>query len=166
MSKSLQKLQGIVDACGPRLIVVSNDVNQLRQASKLNFLSPARRMWPDLPYKVVGSAAADSGRAALPWLGIRRKGSDVECFDEASLVESDVAFLQFTSGSTSEPKGVMVTFGNLMHNANYISRKALRVSVRPTPFLLNYWLMDCLICLFFWGNMNLSGSYRTLSLVF
>ncbi|MCQ4118498.1 fatty acyl-AMP ligase [Rhodococcus tibetensis] len=28
-----------------------------------------------------------------------------------------LAFLQYTSGSTSEPKGVMVTHGNLLHNA-------------------------------------------------
>ena len=52
----------------------------------------------------------------------------MKCFDDDSLSEDDVAFLQFTSGSTSEPKGVMVTFANLMHNVNYISRKAERVS--------------------------------------
>ena len=52
----------------------------------------------------------------------------MKCFDDDSLEEDDVAFLQFTSGSTSEPKGVMVTFANLMHNATYISRKAERVS--------------------------------------
>ncbi|MBJ8345780.1 fatty acyl-AMP ligase [Antrihabitans sp. YC2-6] len=30
--------------------------------------------------------------------------------------QTSLAFLQYTSGSTSEPKGVMVTHGNLLHN--------------------------------------------------
>jgi acyl-CoA synthetase (AMP-forming)/AMP-acid ligase II/acyl carrier protein len=33
---------------------------------------------------------------------------------------NDLAFLQYTSGSTSEPKGVMVTQGNLLHNLEMI----------------------------------------------
>ena len=33
----------------------------------------------------------------------------------------DVAFLQFTSGSTSDPKGVMITYGNLAHNLTLIT---------------------------------------------
>lgn len=32
----------------------------------------------------------------------------------------DLAFLQYTSGSTSEPKGVMVSHGNLLHNLEVI----------------------------------------------
>jgi acyl-CoA synthetase (AMP-forming)/AMP-acid ligase II/acyl carrier protein len=35
---------------------------------------------------------------------------------------SDLAFLQYTSGSTSDPKGVMVTHANLMHNLAVITR--------------------------------------------
>ncbi|HEY0738300.1 MAG TPA: amino acid adenylation domain-containing protein, partial [Herpetosiphonaceae bacterium] len=33
-----------------------------------------------------------------------------------------LAFLQYTSGSTSTPKGVMLTHGNLMHNSSLIQR--------------------------------------------
>ena len=33
----------------------------------------------------------------------------------------DIAFLQYTSGSTSEPRGVMVTHGNILHNLGAIS---------------------------------------------
>ena len=36
------------------------------------------------------------------------------------VVESDLAFLQYTSGSTSDPKGVMVSHGNLLNNLECI----------------------------------------------
>jgi acyl-CoA synthetase (AMP-forming)/AMP-acid ligase II/lauroyl/myristoyl acyltransferase/acyl carrier protein len=35
---------------------------------------------------------------------------------------SDVAYLQYTSGSTSAPKGVMITHGNIMHQVDYLTR--------------------------------------------
>ncbi|WP_434597689.1 fatty acyl-AMP ligase [Streptomyces sp. A5-4] len=55
--------------------------------------------------------ATDSGPVgdASSW---RDPGTDVD----------DLAFLQYTSGSTSEPKGVMVSHGNLMANEAAIQR--------------------------------------------
>lgn len=34
----------------------------------------------------------------------------------------DIAFLQYTSGSTADPKGVMVSHGNLIHNMSLIAK--------------------------------------------
>lgn len=44
-----------------------------------------------------------------------------------SLAHEDLAFLQFTSGSTSAPKGVMVTHGNLLANLDGIMNVGLEI---------------------------------------
>jgi fatty-acyl-CoA synthase len=41
--------------------------------------------------------------------------------------DADVAFLQFTSGSTAAPKGVIVTHGNLKANTHAIGRVGLQI---------------------------------------
>jgi acyl-CoA synthetase (AMP-forming)/AMP-acid ligase II len=47
---------------------------------------------------------------------------------QASVEREDIAFLQYTSGSTSLPKGVMVTHANLLENLEMI-----RIAFRNTP---------------------------------
>jgi fatty-acyl-CoA synthase len=52
--------------------------------------------------------------------------------------DSDVAFLQFTSGSTAAPKGVIVTHGNLKANTHAIGRVGLRID--PAKDVAVSWL--------------------------
>jgi acyl-CoA synthetase (AMP-forming)/AMP-acid ligase II len=65
--------------------------------------------WPELSW--LGFEELSAAAAAAP-AGV--------AFDAAA--HEDLAFLQFTSGSTSEPKGVMVTHGALAHNLTTIVR--------------------------------------------
>jgi len=43
-------------------------------------------------------------------------------FQEEKTQNNEIAFLQYTSGSTSDPKGVMVTHNNIIHNLEIISK--------------------------------------------
>ena len=55
-----------------------------------------------------------------------------------SIRKDTLAFLQYTSGSTSTPKGVMVSHGNLLHNSAYLANalhhttETIMVSWLPT----------------------------------
>jgi acyl-CoA synthetase (AMP-forming)/AMP-acid ligase II/acyl carrier protein len=60
----------------------------------------------------------------LTWISTDdRSASTIGNFTEISPQENDLAFLQYTSGSTSEPKGVMITHGNLLHNLTIITNE-------------------------------------------
>jgi 8-amino-7-oxononanoate synthase len=58
---------------------------------------------------------------ALRWLVIDDIPAGVEVdWQEPTLTSESSAFLQYTSGSTSAPKGVMLSHSNLMHNLSLI----------------------------------------------
>lgn len=58
---------------------------------------------------------------ALPWIASDQVDLDLASQWQKPQITSDtLAYLQYTSGSTGQPKGVMITHGNILHNSEVI----------------------------------------------
>ena len=86
-------------------------------------------------------AAGDELRAALPdvpWL--TTTDLDLELADEwtapPDLAADTVAYLQYTSGSTADPKGVVIDHANLLHNCAALNEAYV---LRPASVMV-YWV--------------------------
>ena len=98
-NRQLKRLQSIVADARPAIALCDVSVK-----ASLESLAQAARQFDKLELVVTTDGNSDESSAA----------------DFITVVEADVALLQYTSGSTAEPKGVMVTHGNLMHNLEVI----------------------------------------------
>jgi len=67
--------------------------------------------WPELEWVIVDELPSVTGATAA---------TATTAVPSAASNPTDVAFLQYTSGSTSEPKGVMISHENLAHNLTMI----------------------------------------------
>jgi acyl-CoA synthetase (AMP-forming)/AMP-acid ligase II len=68
----------------------------------------------------------DKHASNIHWLSVditeKSTSNIIEKFTPEISHRNDLAFLQYTSGSTSSPKGVMVTHGNLLENSEMIKQ--------------------------------------------
>jgi acyl-CoA synthetase (AMP-forming)/AMP-acid ligase II len=110
----MEALVSILNLARPRVLVTSERVGKL--------LWSAVARIPTLEKMVTVEELASEPSAPLP--------------PAAELDDSEVAFLQFTSGSTAAPKGVMVTHGSLRANCIAILRDGL--NVRPSDRAISW----------------------------
>ena len=91
------RTDGMLRDCGAALLVVPESTLEMRS-----------RLQPGSPL------------AAIPWLSLEAL-SALSGADDDGVAPNEVAFLQYTSGSTAEPKGVVVSHANLVANFEAIT---------------------------------------------
>ncbi|CAO5229835.1 fatty acyl-AMP ligase [Frankia sp. AgKG'84/4] len=110
---ALVAVASMLDAVGPALAALRPGLRSLAVDLVTADLVTADLVTADLVTADLVTAdlvTADAGSAALP------------AFVPVPVSADALAFLQYTSGSTADPKGVMVTHGNLAANQEMITR--------------------------------------------
>ncbi|MBD2097356.1 fatty acyl-AMP ligase [Trichocoleus sp. FACHB-591] len=107
-NQSLERLQTIVADAQPKFALTNQQV--------LAIVDPQLHQLPNLQ--------------ALQWVATDQLDKMTRSnWQRPSIKKETLAFLQYTSGSTAAPKGVMITQGNLLHNS-YLIHQAFGHSSR------------------------------------
>ena len=139
LSKDIAQFVSIQGTSGASVALTSTSYNWAKKAGGLrNMFSQSKTTrWPELKWIVTDKTPYDK-------LEDKSTGS-------LNIQGEDVAFLQFTSGSTSAPKGVVVRHDNLAHNLTLISDALVGNDALDTPVVVS-WLPQ-------YHDMGLIGSW-------
>lgn len=105
LKKDLYMFKAIQSNCDAKVALTSSSYNYAKKIADIKGFFTREESWPTLNWIVTDS------------LFFEKRTKKVEF---SPITDQKVAFLQYTSGSTSEPKGVMITHGNLRNNLDLI----------------------------------------------
>ncbi|MDJ0661420.1 MAG: fatty acyl-AMP ligase [Crocosphaera sp.] len=101
-NQSLDRLKAIIDDCQAKEVLTTSTIRSNLENSLIHYPELQRLSW--LTTDNLSTIAKNNN---LSFTNIQK---------------DNIAFLQYTSGSTGNPKGVMVTHGNLLHNLSMIKQ--------------------------------------------
>ncbi|MGD1952200.1 MAG: SDR family NAD(P)-dependent oxidoreductase, partial [Leptolyngbyaceae cyanobacterium] len=100
-NRRLSRLEAIISDAQPSIVLTTSDLSAKLKAQGCSLLE------------------VDS----LTWIAVDEISSDLaNQWQQPSIEKDSLAFLQYTSGSTAAPKGVMVSHRNLLHNLELINQ--------------------------------------------
>lgn len=120
----------------PRLRAIVKDANAAFALTNENFLGILQAEQLDFPeFKQMSWIATENIDLQL-----------ADQWQDPQISADSLAYLQYTSGSTSTPKGVMITHNNIMHHCGYLQTAcgydAESVSITWMPYFHDYGLVE------------------------
>ena len=113
LKKDLHHFVNIQQSSGAMFALTNSLYHSLKKLEDLKgIFSTESKKWPELQWVQVDDALKKGKHTPSK--------SNPSPIDLAAIGDS-IAFLQYTSGSTSDPKGVMISHGNLAHNLSIIT---------------------------------------------
>ena len=120
---TVEKLQAIIDNSKPSIILSNNEI--IQKIKKLGFIKNIASI--PLIQKFVSKFSSNMHHLMewnfqnFRWIDINKASIGMaDLYKPISFKSSDMSYLQYTSGSTSMPKGVVVSHGNLLDNLSLV----------------------------------------------
>lgn len=151
------KLSYLLDDCRPTAIIAQSRLYP-------TFIEPARRC-PSLRRVIVSGTIADADLNALPhavrWSAATASGHNAA--PERRRIDIDLAAIVYTSGSTGEPKGVMLTHRNMMAACtsvvSYLDVRDDDVILNALPLAFDYGLYQMIMATYAGARLVLERSF-------
>lgn len=108
LENDLHNFSHIIKNCGAKIALTNSFYSWIKRFSTIKNVFNKHKKWPKLQWHVI------------------KNPKEISHISPVDILNNELAFIQYTSGSTSTPKGVMISYNNIEHQLDFISQEALR----------------------------------------